>query len=176
MFLVDFYLRTKLQNINAIYGVINPFNRMTRQWLAHLRRMGERLVRAIIGIMIECESKKIPRRKCMRKKRDFLSNEGCPVEATLEVIGGKWKGILIYLLISDKRRFSELKRALPDVTQRILTKQLRELEKSKVIQRKIYPEIPPRVEYSLTEFGTTLKPIVLAMKTWGEKFAKLDQD
>jgi DNA-binding HxlR family transcriptional regulator len=95
---------------------------------------------------------------------------GCPVEATLDVIGGKWKGVILYKLLERPRRFSELKRELPTITQRMLTLQLRELEADGLVHREIYKEVPPRVEYSLTEFGKTLEPILLAMLTWGGQY------
>jgi len=107
----------------------------------------------------------------VRDKRDYLKTQGCPVEATLEVIGGKWKGVVLFHLLQGKRRFGELRKIVPDVTQRVLTKQLRELESAGVISRTVYPQVPPKVEYDLTEFGTTLKPIILAMEKWGTKFA-----
>ena len=94
-------------------------------------------------------------------------NQGCPVEAALEVIGGKWKGIILYHLLSDTMRFNEIRRLMPDVTQRMLTKQLRELEANNLISRKVYPVVPPRVEYSMTEYGKTLAPIIHALKAWG---------
>jgi DNA-binding HxlR family transcriptional regulator len=96
----------------------------------------------------------------------------CPIEVTLDVIGGKWKGLILSLLVGDTKRFSELKRELPDITQRILTLQLRELEADGVINRTIYQEIPPRVEYSLTELGKTLKPVLLAMHLWGHQYTQ----
>ena len=103
-----------------------------------------------------------------------MSNEacqyGCPVEATLDVIGGKWKGVILYKLLERPMRFSELKRELPAITQRMLTLQLRELEEDGLVHREIYKEIPPRVEYSLTKFGKTLEPILLAMLTWGDQY------
>ncbi len=95
--------------------------------------------------------------------------EGCPVEATLDVIGGKWKGIILYHLIDGKKRFNEFQKLHPCITQRMLTLQLRELERDGVIHREVYKEVPPKVEYSLTEFGRTLEPIILLMKEWGEK-------
>lgn len=95
--------------------------------------------------------------------------EGCPVETTLDVIGGKWKGILLYHLIDGKKRFNEFRELYPGITQRMLTLQLRELERDGVIYREVYKEVPPKVEYSLTEFGRTLEPIILLMKDWGEK-------
>jgi DNA-binding HxlR family transcriptional regulator len=101
---------------------------------------------------------------------DYSSNsEGCPVETTLDVIGGKWKGILLYHLIDGKKRFNEFRKLYPGITQRMLTLQLRELERDGVIHREVYKEVPPKVEYSLTEFGRTLEPIILLMKDWGEK-------
>ncbi|MDC7220571.1 MAG: helix-turn-helix domain-containing protein [Spirochaetales bacterium] len=97
---------------------------------------------------------------------------GCPVEATLNVIGGKWKGIILYHLMTDGTlRFNELKRRVGEVTQRMLTKQLRELEEDGLINRKVYAQVPPKVEYSMTAKGETLRPILLALKEWGVEFA-----
>ncbi len=84
----------------------------------------------------------------------------CPMEVALEVLGGKWKGLILYQLRGDTRRFNELKRLIPAITQRMLTKQLRELEADRIVHRKIFQEIPPKVEYSLTRFGLTLTPIL----------------
>ena len=92
----------------------------------------------------------------------------CPVEATLELIGGKWKGIVLYYLLDGRLRFSELKRKIGCVTQRMLTKQLRELESSGLVNRFVYAEVPPRVEYELTKEGQSLKPILASLKKWGE--------
>jgi len=92
---------------------------------------------------------------------------GCPVEATLNVIGGKWKGIALYHLLDGAIRFNELKRKCGDVTQRMLTKQLRELESDGLVYRHIYPQVPPKVEYSLTKKGESLRPILLALRDWG---------
>jgi len=94
-------------------------------------------------------------------------NKGCPVEATLTVIGGKWKGVILYHLLEQTMRFNELRRVMPDVTQRMLTKQLRELEAEQLISRKVYAEVPPRVEYSMTGYGLTLRPIIKALQDWG---------
>ncbi len=95
---------------------------------------------------------------------------GCPVEAALDVIGGKWKGVILYHLLDGEKRFGELRRLLPDVTQRMLTLQLRELEEDEVIHREIYKQIPPKVEYSLTEFGRSLEPTIALMCRWGEQY------
>lgn len=99
-------------------------------------------------------------------------NEGCPVEAALEAIGGKWKGVILYNLLSQTLRFSELRRLIPDITQRMLTKQLRELEAENLIARKVYPEVPPKVEYSITAYGETLTPVIEALRTWGLQHAQ----
>jgi DNA-binding HxlR family transcriptional regulator len=94
---------------------------------------------------------------------------GCPVEGTLELIGGKWKGVILYHLLKDGTlRFNEIRRRLTSVTQRMLTNQLRSLEKNDLITRKIYPQIPPRVEYSLTDRGRSLEPIIMALEAWGQ--------
>lgn len=94
-------------------------------------------------------------------------SEGCPVEAALEIIGGKWKGVALYHLADGTKRFNELKRLAGTVTQRTLTKQLRELETDGLINRKVYAVVPPKVEYSLTDKGRSLVPILIALREWG---------
>ena len=95
---------------------------------------------------------------------------GCPVEACTEVVGGKWKGKILFILFTGTKRFGELRKLLPDTTQRMLTMQLRELEEDGVIERKVYAEVPPKVEYSISKNGEPLKPIVDAMWHWGRGF------
>lgn len=94
----------------------------------------------------------------------------CAVEATVHVAGGKWKPIIIHYLIGGTKRFGELRRLIGGITQRSLTLQLRELEECGVITREVFAEVPPRVEYTLTEFGLTLIPVLSAMKEWGETY------
>lgn len=95
----------------------------------------------------------------------------CPVEATLDVIGGRWKALILYHLRSKRvRRFNELRRLIPSVTQRMLTQHLRELERDGVVHRRVFAVVPPRVEYSLTPLGETLSPILAAMAEWGERY------
>lgn len=93
--------------------------------------------------------------------------KACPVEFTLNVIGGKWKGVLLYHLMDGTKRFNEFRRICPGITQRMLTLQLRELEEDGVVHREVYQQVPPKVEYSLTEFGRTLIPIIRLMRDWG---------
>lgn len=93
---------------------------------------------------------------------------GCPVEATLDLIGGKWKGVLLYHLLPGTLRFNELRRRLSGITQRMLTRQLRELEESGLVVRKVYAQVPPKVEYSLSKKGETLTPVIRALERWGE--------
>lgn len=95
----------------------------------------------------------------------------CSVEAALDVIGGKWKSIILYHLLAGTKRFSDFRRLIPGVTQRMLTLQLRELEDDGVIHREVYREVPPKVEYSMTDFGRTLAPIISSMKAWGDEFS-----
>lgn len=99
----------------------------------------------------------------------------CPVETTLGVIGGKWKPLIIYYLTQGTCRYNALKRRLPQVTPQMLTLQLRELERDGIVQRKVYAEVPPKVEYSLTELGRSLEPLLLAMLDWGERFQRTAQ-
>ncbi|WJH36104.1 helix-turn-helix transcriptional regulator [Paenibacillus sp. CC-CFT747] len=89
------------------------------------------------------------------------------VELTLKVIGGKWKPVILCHLTDGVHRFGELKREMPDITQKMLTQQLRELEQDGIIDRTVYQQVPPKVEYSLTEYGQTLKEVLVVMAEWG---------
>lgn len=94
----------------------------------------------------------------------------CPVETTLTLIGDKWKVLILRDLLPGTKRFGELRRSVGQVSQKVLTAQLRQMEESGLIARKVYAEVPPRVEYSLTELGRSLWPILDAMKAWGESY------
>ena len=97
----------------------------------------------------------------------------CPVETTLLFIGEKWKVLILRdLFMNGTMRFSELKKSLTGVTQKMLTQQLRDMENDEIITRKVYPVVPPKVEYSLTEFGKTLKPVLDSLWNWGEEFKR----
>jgi len=95
----------------------------------------------------------------------------CPVETTLHVLAGRWKVMVLHYLLSGTKRFNELHRLLKDISHRTLAKQLRELEGDGIISRKVYAQIPPRVEYSLTRLGQSLSPVLQAMHDWGEAYA-----
>lgn len=99
----------------------------------------------------------------------------CPVETTLLLISDKWKVLIIRDLLPGKKRFGELKKSIGTISQKVLTSNLRAMEESGLISRKVYPEVPPKVEYSLTELGYSLKPILDAMYRWGEDFKKNHQ-
>ncbi|MCM1135434.1 MAG: helix-turn-helix transcriptional regulator [Clostridium sp.] len=94
----------------------------------------------------------------------------CPVETTLMLISNKWKVLILRDLLSGTKRFGELKKSIGHVTQKVLTAQLRQMEESGLVIRTVYPEVPPRVEYTLTELGCSLKPILDAMRDWGENY------
>ena len=98
--------------------------------------------------------------------------ENCPVEATLDLIGGKYKALILWHLSDKTLRFSELKRAIKAATPKMLTQQLRELEAQNLIRREVFPVIPPKVEYSLTELGHSLIPILVAMRDWGANYMR----
>ena len=109
------------------------------------------------------------------KRRNFAHRPGCAVEATLDLIDGKWKGVILYHLQDGRLRFGELRKRLPRITQRMLTKQLRALEEDDLIIRKVYAEVPPRVDYELSETGQRLRPVIDALKAWGDdNRARLD--
>ncbi|MCL1885109.1 MAG: helix-turn-helix transcriptional regulator [Defluviitaleaceae bacterium] len=100
------------------------------------------------------------------------TKNNCPVVATLNIIGGKYKALILWHLLDETRRFGELRKLIPQTTQKMLTQQLRELEADNLISRKVYPIVPPKVEYSLTEMGKSLKPILSAMREWGTDYLK----
>ena len=99
---------------------------------------------------------------------DLQEKLECPITATLEIIGGKWKPIILYYLTSGTRRFGEIAVRIPTISRKVLTEQLKELEKDGLIVRKRYKEIPPRVEYSLTKLGKSLSPVFDEMAVWGK--------
>lgn len=114
----------------------------------------------------------------------FNCSNGCPVESTLQIISGKWKSVILYHLIKNKVciiknkvcRFSELQKKMPNCSRRMLSLQLNELEKDKIIEKKIYPVIPPKTEYRMTRFGETLTPIILEMDKWGQTYNSINSE
>ena len=98
--------------------------------------------------------------------------KNCPVESTLELIGGKYKALILWHLSDGKLRFNQLRSEIKGVTAKMLTQQLRELESSQLIHREVFPIIPPKVEYSLTELGRSLLPILVAMRDWGADYMR----
>ena len=106
----------------------------------------------------------------MDEKKTKNTLPACPVETTLSLIGDKWKVLILRDLMPGKKRFGELKKSVGNVSQKVLTAQLRAMEENGLVNRKVYAEVPPRVEYSLTELGLSLKPILDSMKAWGEEY------
>lgn len=107
----------------------------------------------------------------IRKNKDFNPN-GCPVTHCLNKIGGKWKPVVIHLIRKDCNRLSMLQRAIPAISKQMLVNQLRELEADGVIERTVYAEVPPRVEYNISKYGETLLPVIDIMQDWGLKDMK----
>lgn len=108
----------------------------------------------------------------MRQRAADLPEE-CAVEAAMEVLGGKWKLVILRHLLDGTKRFSDLQRAMTGVTARMLTRQLRELEADGLLVRTVYPEVPPKVEYSLTDTGSSLRAIAEQLETWGQRYRDL---
>lgn len=104
------------------------------------------------------------------------SLDRCPITATVDVLGGKWKPLIVFMLLDATLRFGELRRALPGITQQMLTAQLRELERDGVVHREVYREVPPKVEYSLTPLGKELQPVIDQMAKWAERYLARDVD
>ncbi|WP_210245289.1 winged helix-turn-helix transcriptional regulator [Martelella alba] len=100
----------------------------------------------------------------------YAHSRNCAVESALEVIGGKWKGVILFHLLDGAMRFSEIRRAVGSITQRTLTKQLRELEADGVLTRTVYPVVPPHVEYCLTEKGYALRTVLVTLRDWGRSY------
>jgi len=103
------------------------------------------------------------------KGNEELEEANCPVTATVSIIGGKWKPPILSRLVEGTKRFGELQRLVPNITKKMLTQQLKELEKDGIIERKVYHQVPPKVEYSLSKHGESLKPVLKAMEVWGSE-------
>ena len=102
-------------------------------------------------------------------------NTNCPVESTLELIGGKYKALILWHLSEGKLRYSQLRDRLDGITPKMLTQQLREMEANNLVAREVFPVVPPKVEYSLTELGRSLMPVLVAMRDWGSEYLRLSQ-
>lgn len=117
----------------------------------------------------------LPKKKVGYMKQPYYEST-CPVEAALQLIGGKYKTIILWHLLNKTMRYSELHRLVPRATDKMLAQQLRELEKDGLVNRKVYPVIPPKTEYSLTEFGRTLEPVLNSLCSWGQYYISTQSD
>ena len=97
-----------------------------------------------------------------------VEHQKCPVETSIDILAGKWKILILWYLLSETKRFSELQKLIPRITQKMLIQKLRELEQDEIVHREVYPVVPPKVEYSLTPYGQSLKPILKSLYLWGE--------
>ena len=127
------------------------------------------VIKMLLLLMFSCLKRK-------RMKKDEISEiktqdyAECPVKITIEIIGGKWKPAILYLIQNEITRFGEMHKSLPGISKRMLTTHLRELEADGIINRKVFAEVPPKVIYSLTDLGKTVIPVLTAMANWGEKY------
>lgn len=112
----------------------------------------------------------------MLSQRVLTTWANCPIETTLAILGGKWKPLILYHLFDEEKRFGELHRLMPNVTREMLTQHLRELEADGIVHREVYQQVPPKVEYSLTELGQTLKPMLFAMHEWAVAYREANSD
>ncbi len=101
-------------------------------------------------------------------------NDFCPVRTTLNVLGGKWKLLVLSYLLQDTRRYGELRRLMPEITEKMLIQELRELEQDGIVQRTVYQQVPPKVEYTLTEHGRQVQPLLESLLTWGNGYLSRD--
>ncbi len=113
----------------------------------------------------------------IKKEKNYLiqlndKHYYCPVEVALDVIGGKWRGVIIWYLLEGSLRFSELKQKITTVSEKVLIRELRALEKAGLVTRIVYPQVPPRVDYALSEFGQTLRPLLAHISAFGETYAE----
>lgn len=106
-------------------------------------------------------------------KKENIQIDKCPVETTIDALAGKWKILILWYLKDEKKRFNELQKLLPRTTQKMLIQKLRELEIDNIVHREVYPVVPPKVEYSLTEYGQSLKPILKQLYIWGDIHKKM---
>jgi len=104
----------------------------------------------------------------MEASAEVVAERKCPIETVIHIVGGKWKPLILWHLLDSTKRFSELEKLIPEATQKMLTQHLRELENNRLITRTIYPTVPIKVEYSLSEYGLTLVPVLKVMCEWGE--------
>lgn len=111
----------------------------------------------------------------MKSDDDAPITQRCPIENTLDILGGKWKPLILYFLLQGTKRFGELQRLMPNVTRQMLTQHLRELEADGIVRRAVYQQVPPKVEYSLTELGQSLEPVLNVMLDWGVQYARLQR-
>jgi DNA-binding HxlR family transcriptional regulator len=118
------------------------------------------------------ETDTVPVNKILTRNKDRFAKYNCAIEATLDLIGGKYKSIILWHLISRTLRFNEISKEIPQATPKMLTQQLRELEHDGLINRVVYPVIPPKVEYSLSEFGESIVPVLSSMRNWGHHYMK----
>lgn len=117
---------------------------------------------------------KIKNQEYTFRHRDKLFH--CPMDLTMDYLGGRWKTVVLWYLIKETKRFSELKRLIPTITEKMLSLQLKQLEKDGLVHRELHAAVPPRVEYSLTDDGRTLVPLLKAMSNWGLKKARLAEE
>lgn len=167
---MDGYLKVTIVQLCGLHAIENKFEKIKKFLIVALTVKNSVWYNRNVSINRILFDNRAEKKVVMSKSTAIKELPACPVETTLTLIGDKWKVLILRDLLTGTKRFGELKKSLGNVSQKVLTAQLRDMEESGLINRKVYAEVPPRVEYSLTVLGESLNPILDAMKCWGESY------
>ena len=170
---MDGYRKVTIVQLCGLHAIENKFEKTNNFLIVALTVENSVWYNRNVSINRILFDNRAEKKVVMSKSTAIKELPACPVETTLTLIGDKWKVLILRDLLTGTKRFGELKKSLGNVSQKVLTAQLRDMEESGLVNRKVYAEVPPRVEYSLTVLGESLNPILDAMKCWGESYKNL---